>query len=213
MSKFTVDEILDQMEIMFPEAKAELDYRNPYELTIAVILSAQATDISVNKVTPALFEAYPSVHELAVANVADVENLIKSLGLYRNKARSIIKMAQQVVENFNGEIPRRHKDLLTLGGVGQKTANVIVSVAYHQPAIAVDTHVTRVSKRLMLAQEKDDVVAIERKLKRKIKRERWTKAHHLFIFFGRYHCKAQNPKCETCPFTQQCRYYKKKHPR
>lgn len=210
MSKFAVDEILDQMQAMFPHAKAELNHTNAYELTVAVILSAQATDISVNKVTPALFEAYPSVHELAVAKVSDVENIIRSLGLYRNKARSIVKMAQQVVENFNGEIPRVHKDLLTLGGVGQKTANVIVSVAFNQPAIAVDTHVTRVSKRLMLAKENDDVQAIERKLKRKIKRERWTKAHHLFIFFGRYHCKAQNPQCETCPFTGQCRYYKKK---
>lgn len=210
MSKFTVDEILDKMQAMFPDAQAELNHMNPYELTVAVILSAQATDISVNKVTPALFKAYPSVHELAVAKVSDVENIIRSLGLYRNKARAIVKMAQQVVENFDGEIPSRHKDLLTLGGVGQKTANVIVSVAFNQPAIAVDTHVTRVSKRLMLAKEDDDVLAIERKLKRKIKRERWTKAHHLFIFFGRYHCKAQNPQCETCPFTAQCRYYKKK---
>lgn len=210
MSKFSVEEILDEMQRMFPQAKAELNHTNAYELTVAVTLSAQATDISVNKVTPALFKAYPSVHELAVADISDVERIIKSLGLYRNKAKSIIKMAQQVVENFDGEIPSKHRDLLTLGGVGQKTANVIVSVAFDQPAIAVDTHVTRVSKRLMLAKEGDDVLAIERKLKRKIQRNRWTKAHHLFIFFGRYHCKAQNPSCESCPFTQQCRYYKKK---
>jgi endonuclease-3 len=210
MNKFSVDEILNQLQLMFPNAQAELTHSNPYELTVAVTLSAQATDISVNKVTPLLFETYPSVYELALANTKDVEKIIKSLGLYRNKARSIIKMSQQVVENFDGKIPSRHKDLLTLGGVGQKTANVIVSVAFGQPAIAVDTHVTRVSKRLMLAKEEDDVIMIERKLKRKIKRERWTSAHHLFIFFGRYHCKAQNPMCETCPFTQQCRYYKKK---
>lgn len=209
MIKYSVDEILDHMEIMFPHAKAELVHTNPYELTVAVILSAQATDVSVNKVTPTLFHVYPTVDKLAQAQVEDVEKIIQSLGLYRNKARSIIKMAQQVVENFNGEIPSKHKDLLTLGGVGQKTANVIVSVAFDQPAIAVDTHVTRVSKRLMLAKEDDDVMAIERKLKRKIKKERWTSAHHLFIFFGRYHCKAQNPNCSACPFTQQCRYYKK----
>lgn len=208
--KYNVDEILDEMRRMFPNAKAELDYENPYELTVAVILSAQATDVSVNLATPALFEKYPSVYDLAQAELLDVQNLIKTIGLYRNKAKALIGMANQVVQHFDGQIPHRHRDLLTLDGVGQKTANVIRSVAFGEPAIAVDTHVSRVSKRLKLAKEADDVSAIERKLKRKIKRERWIEAHHLMIFFGRYHCKALNPQCEVCPFTAQCRYYQNK---
>jgi|SRR5690554_3161078 len=210
MIRFSVDEMLDIMAEMFPNAKAELDHHNAYELSVAVILSAQATDVSVNLATPAFFKRYPSVYDLANADVKEVESYIKTIGLYRNKAKSLVKMAKKVVENFNGEIPVKHKDLLTLDGVGQKTANVIVSVAYNQPAIAVDTHVSRVSKRLMLAKEKDDVLTIEQKLKRKIKRDRWSKAHHLMIFFGRYHCKALAPKCNECPFTNQCRYYKEK---
>lgn len=210
MTKYNVDEMLDIMRSMFPHAKAELDHKNTYELSVAVILSAQATDVSVNLATPKLFEAYPSVYDLAQAEVKEVEGYIKTIGLYRNKAKALVGMAQKVVSDFDGEIPHRHQDLLSLDGVGQKTANVIRSVAFNDPAIAVDTHVSRVSKRLKLTKEADDVMAIERKLKRKIKRERWNEAHHLMIFFGRYHCKAINPACEVCPFTQQCRYYQNK---
>lgn len=210
MTKYNVDEMLDIMRSMFPHAKAELDHKNTYELSVAVILSAKATDVSVNLATPKLFEAYPSVYDLAQAEVKEVEGYIKTIGLYRNKAKALVGMAQKVVSDFDGEIPHRHQDLLSLDGVGQKTANVIRSVAFNDPAIAVDTHVSRVSKRLKLTKEADDVMAIERKLKRKIKRERWNEAHHLMIFFGRYHCKAINPACEVCPFTQQCRYYQNK---
>lgn len=210
MIKYSVDEMLDVMSAMFPHAKAELNHKNAYELCVAVILSAQATDVSVNLATPALFAKYPTVHALANADIKEVEQTIKTIGLYRNKSKSIVNMAKKVVENFNGEIPSKHKDLLTLDGVGQKTANVLVSVAFNQPAIAVDTHVSRVSKRLRLAKENDDVITIEHKLKRKIKRNRWSEAHHLMIFFGRYHCKAISPHCENCPFTNQCRYYKEK---
>jgi endonuclease-3 len=210
MPEYSVEQLLDIMHAMFPNAKAELDHHNPYELTVAVILSAQATDVSVNLVTPTLFKKYPTVYDLAQANLNELQNIIKTIGLYRNKAKALIAMANKIVTHFGGEIPRKHSDLLTLDGVGQKTANVIVSVAYSIPAIAVDTHVSRVSKRLMLAKEKDDVHTIERKLKRKIKRNRWSQAHHLMIFFGRYHCKALNPNCSTCPLTKQCRYYKEK---
>ncbi len=210
MIKYSVEEILDVMANLFPNAKAELTHKNAYELCIAVILSAQATDVSVNQVTPGLFVKYPTVFALAQADIKEVEQAIKTIGLYRNKSKSIVNMAKKVVDNFQGEIPSKHKDLLTLDGVGQKTANVLVSVAFNQPAIAVDTHVSRVSKRLKLAKEKDDVMTIERKLKRKIKRERWSQAHHLMIFFGRYHCKAISPYCESCPFTGQCHYYKEK---
>ena len=211
MIRYDVDQILDIMRQMFPNAKAELDHKNPYELSVAVILSAQATDVSVNLATPELFKRYPSVYDLAQAEIKEVESYIKTIGLYRNKAKALVGMAQKVVHDFDGEIPYRHKDLLSLDGVGQKTANVIRSVAFNDPAIAVDTHVSRVSKRLKLAKEGDDVLTIERKLKRKIKRERWNEAHHLMIFFGRYHCKALNPACDECPFTHQCRYYQAKY--
>lgn len=208
--KLSVEQILDTIALMFPNAKAELNHSDSYQLIVAVILSAQATDVSVNKVTPALFETYPTIYDLAQANRNHVESLIKTIGLYKNKAKAIIRMAQQVVTRFNGEIPATKKQLLTLDGVGVKTANVVLSVWFDQPAIAVDTHVNRVSKRLNLAKPDDDVIKVEQKLKRKIKRERWSHAHHLFIFFGRYHCKAVNPNCDNCPFIHQCQYIKAK---
>lgn len=201
---------LATMESMFPHAKAELNHKSAYELTCAVLLSAQATDVSVNKVTPALFKAYPDVYTLAQAQVSDVEALIKTIGLYKNKAKALVSMAQKVVNQYQGEIPSTKKALLTLDGVGVKTANVILSVWFHVPAIAVDTHVDRVSKRLGFAKERDTVYDVERKLKRKINREDWSKAHHLMIFFGRYHCKAISPICSQCPLNSQCVYYKRK---
>ena len=201
---------LDVMESMFPHAKAELNHTNAYELTVAVMLSAQATDVSVNKVTPALFHAYPTVEALALANAQDIEPFIQSIGLYKNKAKSLVSMARKVVNEYNSTIPNTKQALLSLDGVGVKTANVILSVWFDVPAIAVDTHVDRVSKRLGFAKEKDNVLDVERKLKRKIAKERWSKAHHLMIFFGRYHCKSQNPQCAVCPLQNMCNYYKKR---
>jgi endonuclease III len=201
---------LSIMESMFPHAKAELNHTNAYELTCAVLLSAQATDVSVNKVTPALFKAYPDVEALANAQVSDVESYIKTIGLYKNKAKALVNMAQKVVNEYDKVIPSTKKALLTLDGVGIKTANVILSVWFNQPAIAVDTHVDRVSKRLGFAKTSDSVHDVERKLKRKIKRDDWSKAHHLMIFFGRYHCKAINPQCDSCPLQSECHYYKRK---
>jgi endonuclease III len=205
-----VNHALSIMEAMFPQAKAELNHQNAYELTCAVLLSAQATDVSVNKVTPALFKAYPDALSLSKASVSDVEALIKTIGLYKNKAKALVSMANKVVSDYQGEIPSTKKALLTLDGVGIKTANVILSVWFNVPAIAVDTHVDRVSKRLGFAKPSDNVGDVERKLKRKINRKHWSKAHHLMIFFGRYHCKAINPQCETCPLQSQCHYYKRK---
>lgn len=205
-----ISHALDVMERMFPYAKAELNHTNAYELTVAVMLSAQATDVSVNKVTPALFHAYPSVDDLALANAQDIELYIKSIGLYKNKAKSLVSMARKVVSEYHSTIPNTKKALLSLDGVGVKTANVILSVWFNVPAIAVDTHVDRVSKRLGFAKEKDNVLDVERKLKRKIAKERWSKAHHLMIFFGRYHCKSQNPQCAVCPLQNMCNYYKKR---
>lgn len=206
----TPNEILDILEEMFPDAQCELTHSSLYELLVAVILSAQATDVSVNKVTPGLFERYPDVNSLANGDIRDIEHCIKNIGLYHNKARMIKEMAQLCVKNYDSNIPSRRKELQSLPGVGRKTANVVLSVWFDIPAIAVDTHVERVSKRLYLAKPEDSVLKVEEKLRRKIKRERWNRAHHLFIFFGRYFCKAKVPQCEICPFKNQCRYVKEK---
>ena len=205
MKKISSDEILDQLEIMFPEAHCELIHESTFQLLIAVILSAQTTDASVNKVTPALFEKYPTANELARADLKDVENIIRNIGLYRNKAKNIIACAKELVENYDGEVPSNMKQLTSLSGVGRKTANVVMSVAFDIPAIAVDTHVERISKRLGFAKQQDSVLQVEVKLKLKLNRQRWNRAHHLFIFFGRYFCTAKNPKCSECPFIENCR--------
>ncbi len=201
----TTDEILDILEEMFPNAECELIHRNAFELLVAVVLSAQTTDVSVNKVTPALFEAFPTPQAMAEADIHDIEEKIKRIGLYRNKARSIQNLSKSLMENFGGIVPSSMKDLTSLAGVGRKTANVVRSVCFDIPSIAVDTHVERISKRLGLAKPQDSVEVVEQKLKRKIKRERWNRAHHLFIFFGRYHCMARNPQCEQCPFQDFCK--------
>ena len=201
----TTDEILDILEEMFPDAHCELIHRNPFELLVAVVLSAQTTDAAVNKITPALFEAFPTPQDLANADIKDIEDKIRRIGLYRNKARSIQQLSISLVESYDGVVPESMKQLTSLAGVGRKTANVVRSVCFDIPSIAVDTHVDRISKRLGLAKESDSVETVEKKLKRKIRRERWNKAHHLFIFFGRYFCTARNPKCEECPFQSFCK--------
>ncbi len=201
----TTDEILDQLEIMFPDAHCELIHKNPFELLVAVVLSAQTTDNAVNKVTPALFESFPDPKTMANADIKDIEDKIKRIGLYRNKARSIQNLSKSLLTSFDGNVPQSMKDLTSLAGVGRKTANVVRSVCFDIPSIAVDTHVERISKRLGLAKVYDSVEVVEQKLKRKIKRERWNKAHHLFIFFGRYFCTARNPQCNNCPLQNICK--------
>ncbi len=209
IKKNRTERILDTIELMFPNAKGELNYNNIYELTVAVILSAQSTDVSVNRVTVDLFKAYPSVLALASANIKEVEEYLKTIGLYRSKAKNIITMANQVIDNFNSEIPNNREDLMTLAGVGRKTANVILSEYFNIPAIAVDTHVERVSKRLKIAYERYNVDEVEKRLMRALPKERWRVAHHSLILFGRYHCKAIKPNCEVCPLTAECKYYTK----
>ena len=199
-----VEIILDEINRLFPNAECELNHKNPFELIIAVALSAQTTDVSVNKITPALFEKYPNAFALANAQIEDIEQLIKRIGLYRNKAKNIKALAIQLVEKHNGDVPSNRKDLESLPGVGRKTANVVLSVAFGYPALAVDTHVERVSKRLKLAKINDSVLNVEKKLCRAIPRERWNKTHHQFIFFGRYFCKATNPNCQECQLFQLC---------
>lgn len=196
--------ILHEIDQLFPNAHCELNHRNPYELLVAVVLSAQTTDVSVNKITPKLFEKYPTPYDLAIADLKDIEQIIKQIGLYRHKARNIKSLAIKLIEDFNGVVPQNKKDLETLPGVGRKTANVVVSVAFNQPALAVDTHVERVSKRLKLAKRDDSVLTVEKKLCKVIPRDRWNKSHHQFIFFGRYFCKATNPNCDNCPLFDLC---------
>lgn len=199
------EDILNELEVLFPNAHCELIHSNPFELTVAVMLSAQTTDVSVNKVTPKLFEDFPTPEALGNADIHDIENHIRQLGLYRNKAKNIKAMSKELIDRFNGEVPKTMKELTSLSGVGRKSANVILSECFNIPSLAVDTHVERVSKRLGLAKLQDNVLDVEMKLRRKIKKERWTRSHHLFIFFGRYLCKAKNPECDKCPFTSFCK--------
>lgn len=199
------NEILDEMEKIFPHAKCELNHDSAFQLLVAVVLSAQTTDAMVNQVTPALFAAYPTCEKMANASIADLEGYIKRIGLYRNKARSISNLSKDLLERYNGVVPSTYKDLMSLAGVGRKTANVVRSVAFDIPSFAVDTHVNRVSKRLGLAKYSDSVEKVEEKLKRKIDRSRWNQGHHDFIFFGRYLCHSRNPECERCPFTSFCK--------
>ena len=200
MKHMSSDEILDEMERLFPDAHCELNHRSPFELLVAVVLSAQTTDASVNRVTPQLFERFPTPQAMAQASAEEIGDCIRSIGLYRNKAKSLKALSTSLVENFGGIVPSSRKELMSLAGVGRKTANVVRSVCFDIPSFAVDTHVERVSKRLGFAKAQDDVEKVEEKLRRKIARERWNHGHHLFIFFGRYLCTARNPKCEQCPF-------------
>lgn len=197
-------EAIEKMYQMFPEAHGELQHNNAYELLIAVILSAQATDVSVNKATPALFEAFPTPEDLAAASVEEIIPKIKTIGLYRNKAKNIKACAQQLIENFGGQVPTTREALVSLPGVGRKTANVVLGDAFGIPAIAVDTHVERVSKRLRICKLNASVLEVEETLMRKIPEDLWVKTHHTLIFFGRYHCTARNPRCEVCPLLDMC---------
>lgn len=201
---------LDQMGTMFPEAHCELNHSNPFELIIAVALSAQCTDVLVNKVTKTLFAKYKTPEDYLEVSLEELQNDIRSIGLYRNKAKNIQNLCRMVLEEYKGVIPMDRDELTKLPGVGRKTANVVVSVAFNVPAIAVDTHVERVSKRLGICRWKDSVLEVEKTLMRKIPTDEWSVTHHRLIFFGRYHCKAQNPQCPSCPLLELCREGKKR---
>ncbi|MGE8204297.1 endonuclease III [Heyndrickxia sp. NPDC080065] len=201
---------LDEMGKLFPEAHCELNHSNPFELVIAVSLSAQCTDALVNKVTKTLFEKYKTPEDYLSVSLDELQNDIRSIGLYRNKAKNIQKLCRMLIDDYNGVLPKDRDELTKLPGVGRKTANVVVSVAFGIPAIAVDTHVERVSKRLAICKWKDNVLEVERTLMRKVPKDEWSITHHRMIFFGRYHCKAQNPKCTVCPLLDLCREGKKR---
>lgn len=207
MKKATKDdiEIIKQaFETHYKDAVTELVYKNDYELLIAIILSAQCTDKRVNMITPALFEKYPSVFELSIANLEDVKKLINSCSFFNNKAQNIIKMAKSVVENFDGKIPHDEKELIKLAGVGNKTANVFMIEFKGANLMAVDTHVFRVSHRLGLSYEKS-VEKTEAELVKKLKADNLHIFHQAMVLFGRYICKAVKPECEKCYFPQVCK--------
>jgi endonuclease III len=192
----------------YQEPQTELAFNNPYELLVAVILSAQCTDKRVNLTTPALFERFPTVHDLAASHYDEVYPFIRSISYPGNKTKHLLGMAQMLVRDFGAEVPATVDELQKLPGVGRKTAHVIASIVYNQPVMAVDTHVFRVSKRIGLADEDARTpLAVEQQLTPHIPEEYIAKAHHWLILHGRYVCVARNPKCHECPLTHFCRYY------
>ena len=204
-----MNEIIDYLEELIPHAVCELNYNKDYELLIAVMLSAQTTDKRVNMVTGVLFEKYPSLEALRDADINDIIDIISPIGTFKKKASNIVSIANSLLEKSNGIVPNDREFLESLSGVGRKTTNVVLSNLYNEPCIAVDTHVSRVSKRLGLAKESDDVLKIEKKLTKKIPKAKLTRMHHQLVLFGRYYCKAINPECSNCRLKDMCKYYKK----
>lgn len=194
-----------------PDAQTELNYSNPYELLVAVILSAQCTDKRINLITPALFDRFPEPESLAASSPEEVFTYIRSVSYPNNKAKHLVGMAQKLISEFNGEIPESVEDLIKLPGVGRKTANVIASVVYNRPAMAVDTHVFRVSNRLGLTSRATTPLAAEKQLVKHLPEDTIAIAHHWLILHGRYICLARKPKCEVCPITYFCKYFEQKH--
>ena len=195
--------ILAALEATFPDAASELDFRTPFELLIATILSAQATDVGVNAATPALFAAFPDAPAMATATPEQIEPYVKTIGLYRTKAKNLVRTANRLVDHHGGEVPEAFDDLLALPGVGRKTANVVASNAFGRPGIAVDTHVGRVARRLKLTRH-EDPDKVERDLEDLLPRDRWIFAHHALILHGRRICKARVPDCPACPLAADC---------
>ncbi len=208
--KDRVEEFGSYLDELYPTAICELQFQKDYELLMAVVMSAQTTDRRVNSVTPILFRRYPTLKSLYEANIEDIMDIIKPIGTFHKKAEFIQKIAYILDTEVGGKVPNDRTFLETLPGVGRKTVNVVLSVLYDEPAIAVDTHVERVSKRLGFAKEKDSVLVVEQKLMKLFPKELWSKRHHQMVFFGRYHCKAVRPNCEECRICEGCPYYKKR---
>lgn len=207
-SKEEIDDILEKLEIMHPDAVCELNYTTPFELLVAVILSAQCTDKRVNIVTEKLFKLYNTPEQFASLEESQLEPLIFSCGFYRNKARNIISASRDILTNFGGVVPDNIESLMTLSGVGKKTANVVYAVAFGGDAIAVDTHVLRLANRIGFCDTKDPL-KVEQKLMQIIPKEKWSHAHHLLIHHGRYTCHSRMPDCNSCMICQYCQYYNK----
>ena len=205
-----MNNILDYLDSLYPNPRSELNYNKDYEILIAIVLSAQTTDKRVNMVTPILFSKYPSLKLLSEAKTMDIATIIKPIGTYHKKASFVKEIALKLVNDKLDKVPNDRKYLEALPGVGRKTANVFLANIYDEATIAVDTHVARVSKRLKLVKEDDDVLAIEKKLMKKVPKDRWSKFHHQMVLFGRYKCKAIKPECEDCKLRDMCKYNKHK---
>ena len=203
MERNEIIKVLDILRETYPEAKCALDHVNTFELLVAVCLSAQTTDKSVNKVTPKLFGKYPDAFSLAEARQEDVEELIRTIGMYRTKSRNIINLAKELASKFDGVVPKDYDSLVSLPGVGRKTANVVLSVGFGEQRIAVDTHVFRVANRIGLVKA-NDVLKTELALMEVIPNDRWSETHHSLIFHGRNVCDARKPRCKECPIKDLC---------
>lgn len=199
-----MDEKLQYIYSLYPHAQCELHYQTIFQLLIAVVLSAQTTDARVNQATENLFLKFPDAHLLKNASLKEVEEIIKSIGMYKVKAKHLLEIAKIIDEKYHGEVPKNKEDLLQLPGVGNKTANVILAEGYKIPALPVDTHINRIAKRLKYADIEDSVEVVEEKLKKAIEPEKWIQMHHSLIFFGRYFCKAKQPECDKCQLKDQC---------
>ncbi|WP_265213916.1 endonuclease III [Anaerococcus sp. NML200537] len=211
LSKNNIKKVLDLLDIMYPDVDhSMLDFTTPFELLVATILSAQATDVSVNKVTKEMFKEANTPEDFANMDIKKLENYIRSIGIYRNKAKNIQAASKILINDYNSIVPKDKKELQKLPGVGRKTANVVVSNAYGIPAIAVDTHVFRVSNRIGLANA-NNVDKTEDQLEKNIDQSRWTKTHHQIITHGRALCKARNPLCEECQLNKLCEYYRRQN--
>jgi endonuclease-3 len=202
-----IHEIMDRLEKMHPEAACALDFGTHFQLLSAVMLSAQTTDVSVNKVTPVLFAKYPTAEAMAEADPLDVQEIIKTIGLYKNKSKNIVALSKMLVSDYGGEVPGRYEDLVKLPGVGRKTANVVLAEGFGQARIAVDTHVFRVSNRIGLTSAKDPA-GVEDTLMERLPENQWSRAHHLLIFHGRKVCHARKPDCGSCLIADLCLYNK-----
>lgn len=197
--------IEDYLDNLYPNPKCELNYQKDYELLIAVMLSAQATDKSVNLVTKVLFDKYQNLKELKEAKLEDIIDIIRPIGTYNRKAVYLLEIANILWNKYDGKVPCYRKDLETMPGIGRKVANVVLSEWFKEPCIAVDTHVDRVSKRLGLAKKSDSVIQVEKKLQKVYSKEKWSKRHLQMVLFGRYHCKSQRPLCEKCKLKDICK--------
>lgn len=204
MNSEKIETYLDEL---YKNPRCELNYSKDYELLIAVVLSAQTTDKRVNEVTKVLFKKYDTLEKLSNASVEDIKEIIRPIGTFNKKSVFVKEIAKYLIDNCNGVVPNDEKILTSIPGVGRKTSNVVRSNLFNYPAIAVDTHVSRVSKRLNLAKEQDDVLTIEKKLMKKFPKESWSKLHHQLVLFGRYNCTAIKPKCENCKICDICKYY------
>lgn len=200
--------VMAYFDSILPEAACELNYTRDYELLIAVMLSAQTTDKAVNRVTAVLFDRFPTLEALDGASTEQIEECIRSLGLYKNKAQHVKGIARELLKRFQGRVPSEREALTTLPGVGRKTANVVRCEIFHEAEFPVDTHIDRISKRLAYAQPEDSVLIVEQKLRRAFPRERYIRLHHQFIHFGRYYCSSQNPRCEGCLLQSYCLYFR-----